>query len=312
MKIQQLEYVIAIAQEGSITTAAKKLFQAQPNISIALKELESNIGIQIFWRTPNGMVITPEGEEFLVRAKKIVEDMHSLEEYYTNKTDDGIKLTLISSQIPYLSPAIASWINSSKKEDKINIHIHENNVNRIIDEISGGRADIGVIRVPVTQSAILAEQLQSKKIICRTAMEFNMKLLMKRSHPLAAYDDVPFEKLKNYIQILHGDDELNVFCKNCINPDYPDDFNKKVIFAADKGNKLSLMNTLENSYMWVSPVPASAFPDYDVVVKKCSFAVIRNRDFIIYRESSENNATIQSCINYLVEFAAKMSKVAEE
>ena len=65
MKIQQLEYVIAIAQEGSITRAAKQLFQAQPNISIALKELEAELGIQIFNRTPNGMVLTPEGEEFL-------------------------------------------------------------------------------------------------------------------------------------------------------------------------------------------------------------------------------------------------------
>ena len=77
MKLQQLEYVIAIAQEGSITAAAKKLYQAQPNISIALKELESEIGTQIFWRTPNGMVLTPEGEDFLVRAKEIVESMHS-------------------------------------------------------------------------------------------------------------------------------------------------------------------------------------------------------------------------------------------
>ena len=70
MKLQHLEYVIAIAQAGSITGAAKKLYQAQPNISIALKELEAQLGIQIFWRTPNGMILTPEGEEFFLRAKK--------------------------------------------------------------------------------------------------------------------------------------------------------------------------------------------------------------------------------------------------
>ena len=61
MKIQQLEYVIAIAQEGSITRAAKQLFQAQPNISIALKELEAALGIPLFNRTPNRRVLTPQG-----------------------------------------------------------------------------------------------------------------------------------------------------------------------------------------------------------------------------------------------------------
>ena len=96
MKLQQLEYVIAIAQEGSITAAAKKLYQAQPNISIALKELESEIGTQIFWRTPNGMVLTPEGEDFLVRAKEIVESMHSLESDYSHRAEWKLSTSRLS------------------------------------------------------------------------------------------------------------------------------------------------------------------------------------------------------------------------
>ena len=98
MKIQQLEYIIAIAQAGSITAAAKNLYQAQPNISIALKDLESEIGMQIFWRTPNGMVLTPEGESFLMRAKDIVESMHNLESDYTNRTDNSITLKIASAR----------------------------------------------------------------------------------------------------------------------------------------------------------------------------------------------------------------------
>ena len=106
MKLQQLEYVIAIAQEGSITAAAKKLYQAQPNISIALKELESEIGMQIFWRTPNGMVLTPEGEDFLLRAKEIVESMHSLEADYSNRSDDTVSLRIESTLSTYVAPAV--------------------------------------------------------------------------------------------------------------------------------------------------------------------------------------------------------------
>ena len=91
MKIQQLEYVIAVAREGSITKAAKKLYQAQPNISIALKELETSLGIQIFNRSPNGMILTPEGEEFLARAQTIVDEMQSLERDYAQVPENELK-----------------------------------------------------------------------------------------------------------------------------------------------------------------------------------------------------------------------------
>jgi Transcriptional regulator len=136
MKLQQLEYVIAIAQEGSITAAAKKLYQAQPNISIALKELESEIGTQIFWRTPNGMVLTPEGEDFLVRAKEIVESMHSLESDYSHRADDTIALRIEANISTYMAAAVGVWVNSLDPADKLNIHLIEIPSNKVIDDVS--------------------------------------------------------------------------------------------------------------------------------------------------------------------------------
>ena len=306
MKLQQLEYVIAIAQEGSITAAAKKLYQAQPNISIALNELESEIGTQIFWRTPNGMVLTPEGEDFLVRAKEIVESMHSLESDYSHRADDTIALRIEANISTYMAAAVGVWVNSLDPADKLNIHLIEIPSNKVIDDVSSGRADIGIIRIPSSQLGVYAEQLKSRKLSCRTVTEFTMKLLMRADSPLAKYDDVPIEELKKYVQILHGDDEMNLFGKNCVNAEFDDDPPHRILHVYDRGSKMALMSILKDAYMWVSPMPNNAFPaDAEVVVKDCSYANIRMRDLVICKKSSENNRLIKEFLEFLNVFVDK-------
>ena len=300
MKLQQLEYVIAIAQEGSITAAAKKLYQAQPNISIALKELESEIGTQIFWRTPNGMVLTPEGEDFLVRAKEIVESMHSLESDYSHRADDTISLRIEANISTYMAAALGVWVNSLDPSDKLNIHLIEIPSNKVIDDVSSGRADIGIIRIPSSQLGVYAEQLKSRKLSCRTVTEFTMKLLMRKDHPLAKYDDVPIEELKKYIQILHGDDEMNLFGKNSVNPEFDEDAPQRTLHVYDRGSKMALMDILKDAYMCVSPMPNTAFaPESAVVVKNCSYANIKMRDLVICKKANETNRLIKEFLEFL-------------
>ena len=65
MTIQQLKYIIKIVECGSITEAARQLFISQPSLSAAVKELEQEYGIEIFYRTPKGITLSADGTEFL-------------------------------------------------------------------------------------------------------------------------------------------------------------------------------------------------------------------------------------------------------
>ena len=80
MNIMYLKYAVEVEKARSISRAAQKLYIAQPNLSRAIKELEDDLGITIFNRTPHGMLATPEGDEFLERAKKILRRIEELEE----------------------------------------------------------------------------------------------------------------------------------------------------------------------------------------------------------------------------------------
>jgi len=308
MKLQQLEYVIAIAQEGSITRAAKKLFQAQPNISIALKELEENIGIQIFNRTPNGMVLTPEGEEFLARARAIVEDVKTLENDFKEKSNHSTILRVEAARTAYVAAAVAEVMNAHPDDDAyITFHIFEESMPKVMEDVVNGKCDIGVIRIPVGYSGMLTERIKSKDMVNKTLREYHLQLLMRSDHPLAQYDDVPFDKLNDYPEVLFDDGEPDMSRRASINPTFEPNTNCKKVYIRDRGNQLTILSNLQHAYMWVSPLPEWLVSRVGLVLKDCSYAINMNKDIVIYRKSQENNPLVMDCVNTLVSLA-NMSK----
>ena len=199
-----------------------------------------------------------------------------------------------------MAAAVGVWVNSLDPADKLNIHLIEIPSNKVIDDVSSGRADIGIIRIPSSQLGVYAEQLKSRKLSYRTVTEFTMKLLMRKDHPLAKYDDVPIEELNKYIQILHGDDEMNLFGKNSVNPEFDEDAPQRTLHVYDRGSKMALMDILKDAYMWVSPMPNTAFaPESAVVVKNCSYANIKMRDLVICKKANETNRLIKEFLEFL-------------
>ncbi|MBP5378397.1 MAG: LysR family transcriptional regulator [Ruminococcus sp.] len=307
MKIQQLEYVIAVAREGSITKAAKKLYQAQPNISIALKELEASLGIQIFNRSPNGMILTPEGEEFLARAQTIVDEMQSLERDYAQTPENEMKLKVAAARSTYATAAIGKLISKyTDKTDKIEVHVMETSTAKVLEDICAGKYDVGFIRVPSSYAEMIESRLKARNLVGRTIMEFPLQIVMSDKHPLAEYDDVPYELLSQYPEIIHGDDEPEMVRRASINQNYDEKRSTKRIFIYDRGTQISMLKTVKDAYMWVAPMSQRILKYNDLCTRKCSYANNLNRDMIIYRKASENNALISDCIRTVYEYADKI------
>ena len=82
MNFLHLKYAIMVAETGSISKAAEKLYVAQPNVSRAIKELESDLNITIFERNSKGMIVTPEGEQLIHYAKRILRQIDDMEKIF--------------------------------------------------------------------------------------------------------------------------------------------------------------------------------------------------------------------------------------
>ena len=95
MTLQQLRYVVAVAESGNITEAARRLFISQPSLTNAIRELEKEMQITIFNRTNKGVSISNEGEIFLSYARQILEQTSLLEEKFLNKRQHRPKFSEI-------------------------------------------------------------------------------------------------------------------------------------------------------------------------------------------------------------------------
>lgn len=82
MTLQQLNYIITISDTGSMNKAAEQLFIAQPSLTIAVHEIEKEIGITIFYRSGKGVSLTADGAEFLTYARQLYQQYETLQEKY--------------------------------------------------------------------------------------------------------------------------------------------------------------------------------------------------------------------------------------
>ena len=92
MTILQLKYAITIANSGSFREAATRLFVSQPALSTTMKELEEEIGIQLFERTNKGIRVTKSGEDFIIYAKEAVSQYKIIEDRFIDKDKNKLNI----------------------------------------------------------------------------------------------------------------------------------------------------------------------------------------------------------------------------
>ncbi len=111
MTLQQLKYMIVVAERGSITEAAKELYISQPSLSGAIKEVEKEAGITIFSRCRAGVALTKEGMEFLGYARQVVQQMELLESKYVDKNLQNKDFVFPRSIIPLRQMRLWNWFS---------------------------------------------------------------------------------------------------------------------------------------------------------------------------------------------------------
>ena len=144
MTLQQLRYVITVAESGTITEAANKLYISQPSLTNAIHELEKEMNIVIFNRTNKGISLSKEGEDFLGYARQVLEQASILEDRYKGNSG-GKKQFCVSTQ--HYSFAVNAFVDLIKEydADQYSFIIRETQTGEIIEDVANGKSEIGVI-----------------------------------------------------------------------------------------------------------------------------------------------------------------------
>lgn len=285
MNFTNLQYIIEIDKFGSISLAAKKLFVAQSNLSRAVKEMEKEFDITIFQRTSKGVVTTREGQRFLSHAKEIQDQVNNLKTEYSDLTDKGVNIKISVPRACYIAEVFTEYINSLSEENVLRIHYYETNTMKTIRNILDYQYDIGIIRFNSLHEGYYLSLLKLKKLQHRLILEFDYLLLTSKKSDIADKHIRSYDDLKGCTEVIHGDDRLpSGDYVDLTEDDREERSQDKVIYLYERGSQFELLDTIPNTFMWVSPMPQEVLDKYGLVQMRCGAFAKYMKDVMIFKE----------------------------
>ena len=238
MTILQLKYVIAIDEECSMRKAADRLYVSQPGLSSAVRDLENELGIQIFQRVHNGVVTTVAGGAFIAYARSAVEQFEKIEDKYINAKVDK---PTFSVSMQHYTVAVNAFIDTVKEYDleEYQFSIRETQTSEVIDDLKSLRSEVGVIALSEFNRNMF------KKIFADASLEFHelftrdTYVYLRKDHPLADKDEISLEELQDYpCMVFDQGDNTSFYYREEALATY--DY-KKVISTNERATSVELM-----------------------------------------------------------------------
>lgn len=210
MTLQQLKYAITVAQTGTITEAAEKLYISQPSLTNAIHELEKEMNIEIFTRTNKGIIVSKDGEDFLGYARQVLEQAAVLEDKYKGG-GGGKKKFCISTQ--HYSFAVNAFVDLIKKygQNEYDFSIRETQTYEIIEDVAKMNSELGIIFMDDFNDVVLNKILKSNDLEFHQLYSAKPHVFISRRHPLAGKQIITNEQLEAYPYLSYEQGEHNSF-----------------------------------------------------------------------------------------------------
>lgn len=210
MTLQQLKYVITVAETGTITEAANQLFISQPSLTNAIHELEKEMNIVIFNRTNKGISLSKEGEGFLGYARQVLEQAAILEDKY-KRNGGGKKQFCVSTQ--HYSFAVNAFVDLIKEygQKEYDFSLRETQTFEIIEDVARLRSEIGILFLNDFNEAVINKILKSYDLEFHLLFIAKPHVFISRSHPLASNKLITNEELEVYPYLSFEQGEHNSF-----------------------------------------------------------------------------------------------------
>ena len=283
MNILHMKYAYEVAKAGSLSKAAETLLIAVPNISRSIKELEADIGITIFDRTAKGMCLTPQGEEFMGYAKSILRQIEHVEKVYRDGLPTKQCFSISVPRACYISEAFTQFSKMLSK-DAAEIFYKETNSQRTISNLLNHDYKLGIIRYAENYDKYFKAMLEEKGLCYELVAEFSYCLIMSAESPLAKKDNIRFEDLADFIEIAHADPYVpSLPVSQVVKSELPDNVDRR-IFIFERASQFDLLCQNPETFMWVSPAPASVLKRYNLIQRRCSENTKVYKDVLIYKK----------------------------
>ena len=210
MTLQQLKYAITVAETGTITEAAKKLYISQPSLTNAIHDLEKEMNVEIFHRTNKGIDISKEGEKFLGYARQVLEQAAILEDKYKNGSG-GKKQFCVSTQ--HYSFAVNAFVDLIQQygQEEYDFSLRETQTYEIIEDVAKMKSEIGILFLNEFNEKVLRKLMKANDLEFHPLFTARPHVFISRRHPLADHTIITNEELEAYPYLSFEQGEHNSF-----------------------------------------------------------------------------------------------------
>ena len=293
MTLTQLNYLITIAETKSLNKAAEQLYVSQPSLTNAIKELEKELGITLFYRSGRGVTLTNDGTEFLLYAKQIYGQYESVLEKY-GKGGSYKKKFGVSTQ--HYSFAVKAFVDMAKEFDmsKYEFALRETKTMEVISDVNTMKSEIGILYLSDFNRKVIEKLLKSYDLEFHHLVDCQAYVYIWKDHPLAKEASISFAQLNGYpcLSFEQGDNSSFYFAEEILSTNEY----SQVIKANDRATMLNLMVGL-NGYTLCSGIICEELNGNDFVA-------------VPFRDDAQNPNSVME-IGYIVKKNTVRSKMGE-
>lgn len=244
MTLQQLRYLIAIAEYGSINAAAQNLYASQSNLSTAIKDLEQELGITIFTRSNRGVTLTNDGTELLGYARQVIEQADMLEERYAPGDARHARLA-VSTQHYAFSVQAFMQVADEFVGDEYDFILRECSTGEIIDDVRTFRSELGILYLDDFNRRVMEKAFADANVVFAPLFEARVHVFLSEKHPLADSEILQLEDLDPFPRYSFEQGTTNSFYYS--EEPFSHLTHKKNIRISDRGTLTNLL-THHNGY----------------------------------------------------------------
>lgn len=210
MTLQQLKYVVTVADKGTISEAAKELFISQPSLTNAIKELENEMQITIFNRTNKGIVVSNVGDEFLAYARQVLEQASLLEERFLNVKKQSPRFS-VSTQ--HYSFAVNAFVDVIREfgGNQYDFTLRETQTYEIIEDVSRLKSEIGILYTSSKNKEVIMKLIKQNSLEFQELFIAKPHVFISSKHPLSDRDILTLEELDEYPYLSFEQGDYNSF-----------------------------------------------------------------------------------------------------
>ena len=307
MNILHMKYAVEVARLGSLNKAAETLMIAQPNISRSIKELEADLGITIFQRSAKGMVLTPDGEEFMDYARDILHRIDKIEQSYRDGSHKKRKFSISVPRACYISAAMAEF-SKNIGDTPVEIYYKETNSKKTIKKLLENEYKLGIIRYSDNYDKYYKDMLEEKGLSYELVAEFSYVLIMSRDNPLAEKETITYEDLSDYIEIAHADPYVPTLSMSKVFREELLDKVDQRIFVFERASQFDLLSENPRTFMWMSSASQKMLDRYGLVKRVCEGNKKVYKDVLVYHKGYKLSKLDRQFITDLCEARRKFLK----